>query len=62
VLFERAEVLACAGELAAEDGLGRRQAAGDVALEDVVQALALGQNAEAPLERRFRQPPHGRRA
>ena len=60
VLLVDPQVLERARELAAERLLARRQAADHVALQRVVQALALvRQQSESALSGRFGEPPHG---
>jgi hypothetical protein len=58
VLVVGTQVLQRAGELSSEDRFARRQRTEHVALEDVVQPLALGQDPQTALQRRFRQPSH----
>ena len=52
------EVLERARELPPQGRVAGRQRAQDTPLEDVVQALALGERAEPALERRLCQPSH----
>jgi hypothetical protein len=53
-------VLSRTRELSPDDRLSARKASRDVPLEEVVQPLALGQDPEASLNRRFCHPPHMR--
>ncbi len=59
MLFKRSEVLQCTGHLLTERAVALRQAPGHVALQEVIEVLAVGDSAQGLLGRGLDNPLHG---